>query len=149
MGTFYYQLDYCIWLWCVQVFNYILLLIPVSTRPFPEQLCVCVSNSIFFHWLYYLFTFQTLSPFPVSPLQTLYPIPLLLLRWEYSFTNPPTLPNISLYNPELLMSKGNTETNSVKDWRKNHPETAPAGEPSHIQTPNPDTIADAKKCLLI
>jgi hypothetical protein len=29
-----------------------------------------------------------------------------------------------------------------------HPETAPPGAPSHIQTPKPDTIADAKKCLL-
>jgi hypothetical protein len=26
--------------------------------------------------------------------------------------------------------------------RKGHPETAPPGDPSHIQTPNPDTIAD-------
>ena len=24
----------------------------------------------------------------------------------------------------------------------------PTGDPSHIQTPNPDTIVDAKKCLL-
>jgi hypothetical protein len=24
----------------------------------------------------------------------------------------------------------------------------PPGPPSHIQTPNPDTIVDAKKCLL-
>ena len=35
-----------------------------------------------------------------------------------------------------------------RDWRKGHPETAPPGDPSHIQTPNPDTIVDAKKCLL-
>ena len=26
--------------------------------------------------------------------------------------------------------------------------TAPPGDPSHIQTPNPDTIEDAKKCLM-
>ncbi|KRY94190.1 hypothetical protein T11_4960 [Trichinella zimbabwensis] len=26
--------------------------------------------------------------------------------------------------------------------------TAPPGDPSHIQTPNQDTIVDAKKCLL-
>jgi hypothetical protein len=32
--------------------------------------------------------------------------------------------------------------------RKGHPETAPPRNPSHLQTPNPDTIADAKKCLL-
>jgi hypothetical protein len=29
-----------------------------------------------------------------------------------------------------------------------HPETAPPGNPSHLQPPNPNTIADAKKCLL-
>ena len=27
-------------------------------------------------------------------------------------------------------------------------ETAPPADPSHIQSPNPDTIVDAKKCLL-
>ena len=36
-----------------------------------------------------------------------------------------------------------------RDWRKGHPETAPPMDPSHLQTPNPGTIADAKKCLLI
>jgi hypothetical protein len=32
--------------------------------------------------------------------------------------------------------------------RKGYPETAPPLDPSHLQTPNPNTIADAKKCLL-
>jgi len=32
--------------------------------------------------------------------------------------------------------------------RESHPETVPPGDPSHTQTPNPDTIADAKKSLL-
>ena len=32
--------------------------------------------------------------------------------------------------------------------RKGHPETAPPRNPSHLQTPNPHTIADAKKRLL-
>jgi hypothetical protein len=31
---------------------------------------------------------------------------------------------------------------------KVHPENAPLGNPSHIQSPNPDTIVDANKCLL-
>jgi hypothetical protein len=35
-----------------------------------------------------------------------------------------------------------------RDWRKGHPETAPSKDSSHIQSPNPDTIVDAKKCLL-
>ena len=35
-----------------------------------------------------------------------------------------------------------------RDWRNDHPETAPPGDPSHKQPPNPGTIADAKKILL-
>jgi hypothetical protein len=31
---------------------------------------------------------------------------------------------------------------------KSGAETAPPGDPSHIQSPNPDTIVDAKKCML-
>jgi hypothetical protein len=37
---------------------------------------------------------------------------------------------------------------SVKQRLKERPtETAP-GDPSHIQSPNPDTIVDVNKCLL-
>ena len=36
----------------------------------------------------------------------------------------------------------------IRDRRKVHPETAPPGDPSHIQSSNPDTIVDANKCLL-
>jgi hypothetical protein len=32
--------------------------------------------------------------------------------------------------------------------KKGHSETASPGDPSHIQSTNPDTVADAKKCLL-
>jgi hypothetical protein len=35
-----------------------------------------------------------------------------------------------------------------RDWRKGHPETAPPGDSSHIQSPNLDTIVDVNKCLL-
>jgi hypothetical protein len=31
---------------------------------------------------------------------------------------------------------------------KNCPETTPPGDPSHIQSPNSDTIVDADKCLM-
>jgi hypothetical protein len=48
--------------------------------------------------------------------------------------------HLQIFNPELLLSKGNT--------REGHPETAPPRDPSHIQTSNPDIIADAKKYLL-
>ena len=40
----------------------------------------------------------------------------------------------------------------LKEWsrdrKKGHPETAPPRDPSHLQTPTPDTIADDKKHLL-
>jgi hypothetical protein len=36
----------------------------------------------------------------------------------------------------------------IKNWRNDHPETAPPGDPSHIQSPNSDTIVDARKCML-
>jgi len=32
-----------------------------------------------------------------------------------------------------------------RDLRKDHPETATPGDPSHIQPPNPDTIVNANK----
>jgi hypothetical protein len=32
--------------------------------------------------------------------------------------------------------------------KTHNPETAPSVDPSHRQTPNPDTIADAKKHLM-
>jgi hypothetical protein len=36
----------------------------------------------------------------------------------------------------------------AKMEEKNHPETAPPRDPSHIQPPNPGTIAYARKILL-
>jgi hypothetical protein len=36
----------------------------------------------------------------------------------------------------------------TQHWSKSHPETAPPRDLSHLQTPNPDTMADAKKHLL-
>ena len=39
-------------------------------------------------------------------------------------------------------------SNKSEQCRKGHPETAPPGDPFHLLTPNLDTIADAKKCLL-
>ena len=55
----------------------------------------------------------------------------------------------SCVNPELLLSKGNIGTKSGTETEgKAIQETTPPGDPSHMQTPNPDTIADVKKCLL-
>jgi hypothetical protein len=55
----------------------------------------------------------------------------------------------------ILLRRGNkiplegvTETVWSRDRRNDHPETAPPGDPFHKQPPNPDTIADANKCLL-
>jgi hypothetical protein len=52
-----------------------------------------------------------------------------------------------LLNPEGLLSKGNKGTKCGAET-KGHPETVPPGHPSHIQTPNPGTLVNAKKCLL-
>jgi hypothetical protein len=57
--------------------------------------------------------------------------------------------SILLRRANKILTGGNTETKcGAETKRKGHPETAPPGDPSHIQTPNPDTIVDAKKCLL-
>jgi hypothetical protein len=57
----------------------------------------------------------------------------------------------------LLLRMGNkipmegvTETKfrAETEGRNDHPETAPPGDPFHIQPPNPDTIAYARKILL-
>jgi hypothetical protein len=52
------------------------------------------------------------------------------------------------YNPELLLSKGNTGATSGAETEGKAIQTAPPGDLSHMQTPNPDSIADDKKCLL-
>jgi hypothetical protein len=46
--------------------------------------------------------------------------------------------------------EGITETKfgAEKEERKDHPETAPPGDPSHNQPPNADTIAYASKIFL-
>jgi hypothetical protein len=55
---------------------------------------------------------------------------------------PPTLPQY--FNPEFILSKGNTRTNNGAEIEGK----AIQRLPYLGQTPNPDTIADAKKCLL-
>jgi hypothetical protein len=47
------------------------------------------------------------------------------------------------FNPELLLSKGNTGTKSGAETEGKAIQRLPK-----LQTPNSDTIADAKKCLL-
>jgi hypothetical protein len=45
--------------------------------------------------------------------------------------------------------EGDTETTfQSRDQSKEHPETAPLGDPSHKEPLNPDTIAYASKILL-
>jgi hypothetical protein len=56
---------------------------------------------------------------------------------------PPTY--LQNFNPKLLLSKGNT---GMKCGAKTEGKAPIPGDASHMQTPNPGTIADAKKCLL-
>ena len=44
--------------------------------------------------------------------------------------------------------EGVAETKFGTKEMMDHPETAPPGDSSHMQTINPGTIADVKKCLL-
>jgi hypothetical protein len=35
-----------------------------------------------------------------------------------------------------------------RDWRNDHLETESPEDPPHLQSPNPDSVVDANKCLL-
>ena len=55
----------------------------------------------------------------------------------------------------VLLRKGNklpmegvTKCGAETEGMTEHPETAPPGDPSHIQSPNPDTTVDANNCFL-
>jgi hypothetical protein len=50
-----------------------------------------------------------------------------------------------------ILTGGNMETKcgAETEGKKDHPETAPPGDPSHTQPPNPVAIVAARKCLLI
>jgi hypothetical protein len=49
-----------------------------------------------------------------------------------------------------ILTEGNIETKCGSETiQKGHPETAPPGDPSHMQPPNLDVIMDSGKCLLL
>jgi len=54
-----------------------------------------------FYWIFSLFTFQMLSPFPVSPQETPISRPLPLLLWGCSPTHPPTPASPPWHSPTL------------------------------------------------
>jgi len=48
-----------------------------------------------------------------------------------------------------IFTGGNTQTKFGAETEGKAIQRLPhLGDPSHMQTPNPDTIADAKKCML-
>ena len=57
------------------------------------------------------------------------------------------LQSVLLRRENKTLKGGITETKYRRDWREGHPETVPPGDPSHIQTPNPDTFEALKKRL--
>ena len=60
---------------------------------------------------------------------------------------PPT--HLKDFNPDLFLSKENTRTKSGTETEgKAIQSLTNLGDPSYLQTPNSDTIADAKNCLL-
>jgi hypothetical protein len=78
----------------------------------------------------------------------------LFYIWVFQFLKGYTvfyMPPIHLknINTELFLSKGNAGTKSPAETEgKTIQRVPPPGDPSHLQTPNPDTIADAMKYLL-
>jgi hypothetical protein len=61
--------------------------------------------------------------------------------------SPPSISKILTQNCSYLKE---IQGQKLEQRKKNvHPETAPPGDPSHIQTTNQDIIADSKKYLLI
>ena len=58
------------------------------------------------------------------------------------------LTHLQNFNPELLLYKGNTGAKNGAETKGKAIQASSPGDPFHMQTPNPDTIADAKKCLL-
>jgi hypothetical protein len=73
-----------------------------SFNHFPAN--VWFKFSFYLNWLFYLFTFQLLYPFPISPPQTLYPILPPPCFYEVAFTpthshyTPVELPYIGAWN---------------------------------------------------
>jgi hypothetical protein len=59
---------------------------------------------------------------------------------------PPT--QLKIFNPEMFLTKGKTETKMEQKLKERSTEIHPPADPSHLQTPTPYTIADAKKHLL-
>jgi hypothetical protein len=53
--------------------------------------------------------------------------------------------SVFLRRGNKIPTGGNIET---KCGAETEGKAAPPGDPSHIQSPNPDTIVDAKKCML-
>ena len=59
-----------------------------------------------------------------------------------------TLPLFRIVNKTPMEGVTETKFGAEKEERKDHPETAPPGDPSHNQPPNADTIAYASKIFL-
>jgi hypothetical protein len=57
--------------------------------------------------------------------------------------------HFKIFNPELFPPEANAEKKMEQRLRKCHSEIIPPWDPSHLQTLNPNPIADAKKCLQI
>ena len=63
--------------------------------------------------------------------------------------------SVDTSNTSILLRRGNkipmegdTETKFRAEIEGKTIQTVPPGDPSHIQSPNPDTIVDTNKCLL-
>jgi hypothetical protein len=56
--------------------------------------------------------------------------------------------SVLLRRENIILTGGNMETKcGAETERKGHPETAPPGDPSHIQPPNPDLMVGCGEVL--
>jgi hypothetical protein len=94
----------------------------------------------FFYWIFSSFKLQMLSPFLVSSPKNPYTLP------------PPLLPNISTpasshWHSPILGHRIFSRPRASPPIDGQLGQTAPPGDPSHKQPPNPGTIAYANKML--
>ena len=104
--------------------------------------------------------------FRVNLYKSIYPWYTLTDKWilaqklripKIQFTDPMKLKQkedqsvdtlVLLRRGNKISMRGDTKTVWSRNGRKGHPVTVPPGDPSHIQSPNPDTVVDAEKCML-
>jgi hypothetical protein len=137
---------------------FMLLTVSLAVQTPLKKFCSCVFFIRYFLHLH----FKCYLKSPLYPPPALLPNPPTLASWAWHspvlehmiFARPRASPIDGRVGHPLLHMQLETPMRSYRDrvqsWdgRKDHPETAPSRDSSHIQPLNPDTIAYASKILL-